>query len=291
MPKTASTYRGRFAPSPSGPLHAGSLLAALGSYLDARAHGGQWLLRMEDIDPPREMPGASATILSQLEAHGLEWDEPVRWQSRQDALYQHNLELLATHNLVYACDCSRKEIKARAPFYTGYCRSRSLPWAGNALRFKNEHPMTTLQDRAHGQVNIQPAFAAEDFILRRRDGLWAYQLAVVSDDRAQGITHIVRGSDLLTPTSWQMALWQALNTLSGSGNLPALLHLPLVLGTDGLKLSKQRHAPALDSTWATQNLTDAIINLGFEPPSELVAAPIHEQLDWAIKAWHQRYTK
>lgn len=291
MPKPASTYRGRFAPSPSGPLHAGSLLAALGSYLDARAHHGQWLVRMEDIDPPRQMPGASDTILSQLEAHGLEWDEPVRWQSQQDELYRHNLDLLAEHKLVYACDCSRKKIKARAPFYTGYCRARDLPWSGNALRLKNVHPIATFQDRAHGQVNIQPAFAAEDFILRRRDTLWAYQLAVVSDDRAQEITHIVRGSDLLTPTSWQMALWQSLNNLSAETNLPALLHLPLVLGTDGLKLSKQRQAPAISPKYAAQNLTDAIVNLGFELPVDMFAAPINQQLDWAIKAWRQRYVE
>ena len=289
MPKPASPYRGRFAPSPSGPLHAGSLVAALGSYLDARANDGLWLVRIEDIDPPREVAGADQQILAQLEAHGLLWDQNVRWQSKQSALYESNLQLLAEHQLVYACDCTRKAIKARAPFYTGYCRNRKLPWSGNALRLKNDGPVTSFADRAHGQVEIETEFAAEDFTLRRRDGLWAYQLAVVSDDRDQGITHIVRGSDLLTPSSWQMALWQSLNRLSAQGSLPSLLHLPLVTGADGLKLSKQNHAPAIESANAPKNINEAIISLGFDLPQELLMAPVAEQLAWATSAWRERF--
>lgn len=288
MPKPTLSYRGRFAPSPSGPLHAGSLLAALGSYLDAHAHRGTWLVRIEDIDPPREVAGASDLILSQLEAHGLLWDESVRMQSQQDRLYHRNLERLQQHGLVYACNCSRKDIKARAPFYTGHCRYRNLRWQDNALRFVNQHPVTSLLDRLHGQVTIEPDLAAEDFTLRRRDGLWAYQLAVVSDDRDQGITHIVRGSDLLTPSSWQMALWQSLTTIAGGPPAPKLVHLPLVVGDDGRKLSKQNHASPLLAADAVDNLSLALTRLNLAPPADLYGAPVAEQLSWAIPAWRAR---
>ncbi|RUO31025.1 tRNA glutamyl-Q(34) synthetase GluQRS [Aliidiomarina soli] len=281
-----TSYRGRFAPSPSGPLHAGSLIAALGSYLDARAAGGQWLVRIEDIDPPREVPGADAVILSQLEAHGLHWDGPVRYQSQQHALYQSHLDDLHSAGLLYACDCTRKQIKARAPYYTGFCRSRGLAFEQNALRFFNRNPVTTLNDRFHGAVTVQADWAGEDFVLRRRDGLWAYQLAVVSDDREQGITEIVRGSDLLTPTAWQLTLWQALNQVQQRPvNLPRLAHLPLVLGSDGRKLSKQNHAPAIDNNQAAANLTRAIGFLGMHLPTDLEGAAVELQLDWAQAKW------
>lgn len=284
---TTSDYRGRFAPSPSGPLHAGSLVAAVGSYLDAKANHGVWLVRIEDIDPPREVPGAATTILRQLEAHGLNWDEPVRYQSQQDQLYQENLAALNRAGLLYACACTRKDIKARGPFYTGYCRDRHLPLdQHHAWRFRNLNAVTSLQDQLHGVVELDPNWAAEDFILRRRDGLWAYQLAVVSDDREQRINHIVRGSDLLTPSAWQLTLWQALNSIgSDPVATPQLCHLPLVTDINGRKLSKQNHAPGLDNACAANNLSDALTALGLQPPAEISAAPVAEQLAWATPAW------
>lgn len=287
----AIPYRGRFAPSPSGPLHAGSLVAALGSYLDARAANGAWLVRIEDIDPPREVAGADSLILKQLEAHGLTWDENVRYQSKQSPLYARNLSLLENHHLLYACDCSRKAIKARAPFYTGYCQNKGLALNGNAIRLINREPITSFNDRAHGCFKVDADYAAEDFLLKRRDGLWAYQLAVVSDDRDQGITHIVRGSDLLVPSAWQLTLWHTLNEVSQAYSLPSLMHLPLVSGPDGRKLSKQNHAPALDLSMAESNLSNAIRGLGMKLPRELADAPVAEQINWAIAAWRTTYAE
>lgn len=284
-------YRGRFAPSPSGPLHAGSLVAALGSYLDARAAKGSWLVRIEDIDPPREVHGASDLILRQLEAHGLNWDEDIRYQSKQSSLYADNLSSLQKQSLLYGCNCSRQQIKARAPYYTGYCRKRNLPLDKHAVRLVNHTPVHSFNDRIQGCFNVDPEYAAEDFILKRRDGLWAYQLAVVSDDREQGITHIVRGSDLLIPSAWQLTLWQALNQVSQKCPLPALMHLPLVLGSDGRKLSKQNHAPPLSLNKAATNLSNAIQQLGMELPDELINAPVDEQLTWAIPAWRTTYAE
>lgn len=282
-----TTYRGRFAPSPSGPLHAGSLVAALGSYLDAKAHNGRWFVRIEDIDPPRQMDGATDIILHQLEAHGLYWDEHVRYQSNQDALYHETLHILNKAGLIYACHCSRKQIRAKAPYYTGVCRELSLPHSFYALRFRNTEPLLSFSDRFHGQVSPKPLFAAEDFILRRRDKLWAYQLAVVCDDRDQRISHIVRGSDLLQPSIWQLSLWQTLNTLEPKGaSLPQLAHLPLVTDEEGRKLSKQNHAPALNNADALHNIRQALTALGLPAPKD---ASLHELLTKAVDDWRQRY--
>jgi glutamyl-Q tRNA(Asp) synthetase len=281
-------YRGRFAPTPSGPLHAGSLVAALGSYLDARAQQGDWRVRIEDIDPPREVPGAADTILHQLEAHGLHWDGDVSYQSEHDDAYRDALHSLQSANCLYYCDCTRRQIKARAPYYTGFCRDRRVPAPGAALRFKNDHPVLHFNDRLHGQVQLESAFASEDFVVKRRDGLWAYQLAVVVDDMRQGITHIVRGSDLLIPTGWQLTLWQALSTCGGSlSNIasPSLAHLPLVTGTDGAKLSKQNHAPPLDNNQASANLAAAMRWLDLVAPADLAGVSVESLLAWAVEQW------
>lgn len=281
-------YRGRFAPTPSGPLHLGSLVAAVGSYLDAKAHQGAWLLRIEDIDPPREVPGAADTILRQLEAHGLLWDEAVRYQSQQSALYEDHLQQLTKANYVYACDCTRKQIKQRAPYYTGFCRNRDLSFTHNALRFANNNPVLCFTDRQQGKVTAEYAWASEDFILKRRDGLWAYQLAVVSDDREQGITHIVRGSDLMVPTLWQLSLWSRLNDVATNVPLPSLRHLPLLTDRSGRKLSKQNHAPAINAAQAVNNLTVALGVLGLKLPDELQHADIEMLLQWAIQKWAEQ---
>ncbi|MCL5256156.1 MAG: tRNA glutamyl-Q(34) synthetase GluQRS [Gammaproteobacteria bacterium] len=283
-------YRGRFAPSPSGPLHAGSLVAALGSYLDARAHQGEWLLRIEDIDPPREIPGAADTILRQLDAHGLHWDGPVVWQSQQSDRYQAALDALAAAQRSYYCQCTRAQIKARGDYYDGHCRNRQLGPDGTAVRLINSDPVTEFADRFHGQVTSNPHQAAEDFLLRRRDQLWAYQLAVVCDDRAAGITDIVRGEDLLHASAWQLTLWQAFNAIHFENtdvSLPKLAHLPLVLDANGRKLSKQNHAPELPSQTPLANLQQAAFALGLPVAESADATNIDEYLIWAIDAWRQ----
>lgn len=287
-------YRGRFAPSPSGPLHAGSLVAALGSYLDARAHQGLWSVRIEDIDPPREVTGAASTILEQLEIHGLHWDGEVTWQHQHNERYTALLNKLLAEKKVYPCDCSRAEIHARGTHYDGFCRTREDAIAASgkpyALRLLNTRPITSFSDRWHGHVICESAFAQEDFILKRRDGLWAYQFAVVCDDRAEGITHIVRGEDLLHASTWQLTLWQALN-LCERNTIPApqLGHLPLVLDANGRKLSKQNHAPALDSYKPLENLHSAVQALGLKPERLLAYSNVQELLQHAQLLWHAHY--
>ncbi|MCL4409666.1 MAG: tRNA glutamyl-Q(34) synthetase GluQRS [Gammaproteobacteria bacterium] len=283
-------YRGRFAPSPSGPLHAGSLVAALGSYLDARAHQGEWLVRIDDIDPPREIPGAADTILKQLEAHGLKWDGSVMWQSQQSERYAAALSALTNAQLCYYCHCTRAQIKARGAYYDGHCRHLKLSSEGTAVRLMNHSPISHFHDRFHGHVNSDPQQAAEDFLLRRRDQLWAYQLAVVCDDRAAGITDIVRGEDLLHASAWQLTLWQVFNDIRLNDTqvpLPRLAHLPLVVDANGRKLSKQNHAPALSLQTPLANLRRAAQALGLPGAASEKATNIEEYLAWAIDAWRQ----
>jgi len=280
-------YRGRFAPSPSGPLHAGSLVAAVGSFLDARAHGGTWLVRMEDIDPPREPEGAAETILRQLEAHHLHWDESVVWQSQQSLAYQQFLANLHNKSLTYYCDCTRKQIKSRANRYDGFCRNRNVSSETSAIRFRNDNPVKLLHDRIKGSVKPDHDFVCEDFTLVRRDGLWAYQLAVVHDDFHSGITHIVRGEDLLEASAWQLTLWKTMNTLGSYDPqpLPDICHLPLVLGPDGRKLSKQNHAPELNLSQTRLNLVHALHALGLSPEPELTNCHERDILAWGIANW------
>ncbi len=277
-------YRGRFAPTPSGPLHLGSLVAAVGSYLDAKAHEGEWLVRIEDVDKPRAVPGAADTILNQLETHGLEWDGSVLYQSERDLVYQHQLDQLKQAQLLYQCDCSRRDIRARSDHYDGYCRSRQPRSSPYALRFINQNPVTQFHDRAHGLVNDNSALVSEDFILQRRDGLYAYQLAVVVDDIEQGITDIVRGSDLITPSFWQLTLWQEL-----AGKHPGMMHLPLIVDDDGHKLSKQNHAPPIDSGNASHNLLTALRYLDIDLKSELQRSSTTEILQQALQSWRKKW--
>ncbi|MBJ3813400.1 tRNA glutamyl-Q(34) synthetase GluQRS [Shimwellia pseudoproteus] len=234
-------YVGRFAPSPSGELHFGSLIAALGSYLQARAHQGHWLVRIEDIDPPREIPGAAHTILRQLEHYGLHWDGDVLWQSRRHDAYRAALDWLHQQGLSYWCTCTRSRIQQLGGFYDGHCRGRVTPPAeAAALRLQQRHPVHHFTDVLRGTLVADSAMAAEDFIIHRRDGLFAYNLAVVVDDHFQGVTEIVRGADLIAPTVRQISLYQHFGW-----PVPDYLHLPLALNHDGNKLSKQNHAPAL----------------------------------------------
>ncbi|WP_194757051.1 tRNA glutamyl-Q(34) synthetase GluQRS [Aliidiomarina indica] len=289
-------YRGRFAPSPSGPLHAGSLVAALGSYLDAKAHQGLWFVRIEDIDPPREVAGAADTILAQLDAHGLHWNGQVSWQSRNHERYHAVVDQLRLENLIYYCQCTRAEIKQRGEHYDGYCRERQAEVLQSsrdlALRFRNLHPITRLQDRFHGSVPLDHDVAHEDFILRRRDQLWAYQLAVVADDRDAAITHIVRGEDLLLASGWQLTLWQQLNSLGNTSvALPELAHLPLVLDGHGQKLSKQNHAPALANHEALNNLVRACRSLGLNDIAATHYDTVDDLLTHAVAVWQRNFCK
>ena len=272
----ARTYRGRFAPSPTGPVHAGSLVAALASWLDARAHGGQWLVRIEDVDLPRCIPRADQTILQQLAACGLTPDEAPVWQSQRSSLYQQALALLISRQLAYPCACSRKDIERALHaqgldkprhgelVYPGTCREGLHGKQGRAWRFRTDAGTATQwRDRRLGPQQQDVASEVGDFVLKRADGLFAYQLAVVADDAAQGISHIVRGEDLTDNTARQILLQQAL-----AYPTPQYLHTPLVLAADGQKLSKQNGAQALDTRTpeATQTaLNQAAQCLGLQP--------------------------
>lgn len=249
-------YTGRFAPSPTGLLHAGSLVTALASWLDARAHGGRWLVRIEDVDTPRCVPGADHAILQQLAACGLAPDGPVLWQSERGEHYAAALQSLVDQGWAYPCGCSRKEIESAqavarhsAAVYPGTCRHglRGKParaWRLNVQAVQKAlglPAVTHWHDRRLGPQQQNVAEEVGDFVLRRADGLWAYQLAVVVDDAAQGITHVVRGQDLADNTARQIVLQRALGLPT-----PHYLHTPLVLGANGEKLSKQNGAKALD---------------------------------------------
>lgn len=237
---TAPHYIGRFAPSPSGELHFGSLIAALGSYLQARANHGRWLVRIEDIDPPREVPGAADTILRQLEHYGLLWDGDVVWQSRRHEAYREALAWLRDQHLSYFCTCSRSRIQQIGGFYDGHCRTLNHSPENAAVRLVQQHPVLSFEDKLRGTLLADEQLAREDFIIHRRDGLFAYNLAVVVDDNFQGVTEIVRGADLIEPTVRQISLYQQFGW-----RVPQYVHLPLAVNEQGNKLSKQNHAPAL----------------------------------------------
>ncbi len=289
------TYVGRFAPSPSGPLHAGSLVAALASWLDARAHGGRWLLRMEDVDTPRTVAGAADAIMAQLHALGLQWDGDILWQSQRNAAYQSAFDTLAARGLIYGCGCTRREIADSAlrgqttpgadgerP-YPGTCR-HGLPAGREARAWRVRMPegLEHFDDRWLGPQEQNVAQAVGDFALRRADGLWAYQLAVVVDDAEQGVTDVVRGADLLSSTARQRVLGRLLG-------LPTLryLHVPLILDADsGLKLSKQNGAPAIDTAAPLAALQDAWRALGFAP---LAAESRDAFLREATAQWARRF--
>ena len=295
-------YTGRFAPSPTGPLHAGSLVAALASWLDARAHAGRWLLRIEDIDTPRCQPGAAEHLLAQLAALGLRPDEPPLWQSRRGAAYQAALGQLLASGRAYPCGCSRQAIAqalataGQAPqrfgerIYPGTCRHGLQGKPARAVRLRTDAggnggrggPAIAIDwdDRRLGPQHQNLSREVGDFILRRADGLWAYQLAVVVDDGAQGITDVVRGADLCDNTARQIHLQNLLGLPR-----PRYLHTPLVLGGDGHKLSKQNGAQAADTGDARAALAAAGLVLGLPA---IVAADAADWLAAAVQAWPWR---
>lgn len=283
-------YRGRFAPSPTGPLHFGSLVAALGSYLDARRHGGQWLVRMEDVDPPREMAGAADDILRTLDAFGLQWDGGVLYQRHRSRIYENALEQLRRAGLLYPCTCSRTEIAAALDAlgrtgvlaYPGTCRQRpSGSRPDQALRVLTaDAGVIGFTDTLQGPQQQDLEREVGDFVLKRADGLYAYQLAVVIDDADQNITHVVRGSDLLDSTPRQIHLQHLLSLPT-----PAYAHLPIATNATGDKLSKQTGAPPVDRRRPGDVVWRALAFLGQRPPTELRHAPPPELLEWAVDAW------
>jgi glutamyl-Q tRNA(Asp) synthetase len=274
---------GRFAPSPSGDLHFGSLIAALGSYLSARAQQGRWLVRIEDIDPPREVPGAATRILQQLEHYGLHWDGEVLWQSQRHDAYRAALSWLQTHRQSYFCTCTRSRIQQLGGFYDGHCRDLQLPPDNAALRLRQHAPVNGFDDRLRGHLQAEPQLAQEDFIIHRRDGLFAYNLAVVVDDHFQGVTEIVRGADLIEPTVRQIALYQQF-----AWPVPDYLHLPLAVNRDGNKLSKQNHAPALPDGDARPLLVQALRFLGQPVSPGWQDESLESLLKQAVAQWNIR---
>ncbi len=275
-----STYLGRFAPSPSGTLHFGSLVAALGSFLQARSYRGQWHVRIEDIDPPREIPGAADAILRQLTHYGLYWDGPVVYQSQRSQAYLDVLSELARQGLSYNCDCTRARIQQLGGLYDGHCRQRCLSTRHAAVRLRQTRPVLSFIDRLRGEIHADPALAREDFIIRRRDGLFAYNLAVVVDDAALGVTEVVRGADLIEPTVRQLALYRQLGYKE-----PGYLHLPLALTPAGTKLSKQNHAPTLSDGDPLPVLADALVFLNQPLAQGWRDLTLESMLDWAIRHW------
>jgi glutamyl-Q tRNA(Asp) synthetase len=286
-------YIGRFAPSPTGPLHAGSLVAALASWLDARAHRGRWLVRIEDVDLPRCVAGADDEILRQLATCGLLPDAPPEWQSRRGALYQSALHRLVADGVAYPCACSRKDIEQALHalgrertrhgelVYPGTCRDGLQGKVPRAWRFQVPADMVAWTDRRLGAQRQDVEHEVGDFVLRRADGLFAYQLAVVVDDDAQGITHVVRGEDLADNTPRQLLLQRALGLAT-----PSYLHAPLVLGDNGEKLSKQNGAAALDLADPAAALASAAAVLQLRMAAGGTVADV---LARAVAAWASRW--
>jgi glutamyl-Q tRNA(Asp) synthetase len=280
-------YRGRFAPSPTGPLHFGSLVAAVASFLDARSRGGDWLVRMEDLDPPRVAPGAADDILRTLGACGMDWDGTVACQSARSGAYHAALHRLREHGLTYPCACSRREIAdsavagAEGPVYPGTCRA-GLPEgrAARAWRLDTRGGRIDFEDAVQGSVAHDLERESGDFVLYRADDVYAYQLAVVVDDAEQGITDVVRGSDLLVSTPRQVYLQRLLGLPR-----PRYAHVPVAVNAAGEKLSKQTFAEPVDAAKPAPGLAAALSFLGQQPPADLGRAMLNELWDWALKNW------
>ena len=279
------SHTGRFAPSPTGLLHFGSLLAATASYLEARSQQGRWLLRLEDLDKPRESKGASAAIIQTLKAYGFEWDGDILFQSQRLTAYQDALHQLKTHT--YRCTCSRKQLQEDAQanntnlIYTGRCLTKAIPeHQPAAIRLKVPSQKLKFHDAILGDYEQDLQQDIGDFVLRRADGIFAYQLAVVVDDAWQGITHIVRGADLLNNTPRQLYLQQLLGF-----NYPHYAHIPMATNAHGQKLSKQSYAPAIKPDDSIKQLVQALQFLGQNPPPSEYFSHLNTLWDWAIQHW------
>ncbi|MBI3222028.1 MAG: tRNA glutamyl-Q(34) synthetase GluQRS [Nitrosomonadales bacterium] len=297
---SSAKYRGRFAPSPTGPLHFGSLVAAVGSYLDARHHQGKWLVRIEDLDTPRCVPGAADDILRTLDTFGLHWDEDILYQSQRTDAYEEALSRLQASGAAYACCCTRKEIADSAlhgiegPVYPGTCRNgtpagrEGRAWRVRTDQFREGGNDSALcgdgiiefHDELQGRITQHLEREIGDFVVKRADGLFAYQLAVVVDDAFQGITDVVRGADLLYSTPRQIYLQQLLGLAT-----PCYLHLPVAVNTQGEKLSKQTRAQPVDTRHATETLFAVLAFLRQHPPAGLRHGGVEPVLAWAIEHW------
>jgi glutamyl-Q tRNA(Asp) synthetase len=295
-----TSYRGRFAPSPSGYLHFGSLITALASFLDAKKNNGTWLVRLEDIDPPREKKGASDHILKTLETFGLHWDESILFQSNQSDYYHHIIEQLFNEHHCYYCQCTRAQIKAIGGIYQGHCRDLKIEKENSAIRVVNQQGIAQYHDLIQGNVQCDQLQAKEDFIILRKDGLFAYQLAVVADDIYQEISHVIRGCDLLEPTARQLSFYQLLThkplmNITQKNNsfskikqqiqAPIFGHIPLAVTEQGYKLSKQNKAPSINNNNPQSALYAALLFLGQEPPPELKYLSVNEVIQWGIIHW------
>ena len=277
----SSKYTGRFAPSPTGSLHFGSLITAIASYLDAKANNGVWLVRMEDLDPPRETEGAAEQILNQLIALDLRWDEEVLFQSSRLDNYEDALKKLTAKNYCFQCDCTRLQIKAMGSVYNGRCRDRPIPPKEKfAIRVRAEDISIDFDDLVQG--NYQQSLEKEvgDFIILRKDKLFAYQLAVIVDDAFQDVTHIIRGYDLIDSTPRQIYLQQLLGY-----HTPIYGHIPVIVNGQGQKLSKQHFADPIDSNNGMKLIHQSLQFLNLNPPEINSSASCLEQLAWGIENW------
>ena len=273
------SYVGRFAPTPSGPLHFGSLVAAVASYLDARANKGRWLVRIEDLDPPRTVPGSIDAILSGLDTFGLHWDGEPMLQSQRQQAYCEALELLRQDGQIYTCSCTRAQFRTN-PLYTCHCLTHPPSQKDVAIRIALPHQIITVDDVIIGPQSQNLAHEVGNFVVQRKDQLFSYQLAVVVDDAEQNISHIIRGSDLYHQTPRQVWLQTCL-----SYKQPIYGHLPIVTNNQGQKLSKQHLARPLDITQAPALLSEALERLGQAAPCNFRQAPVEEQLAWAVTQW------
>ncbi len=277
------SYVGRFAPSPTGPLHFGSLLAACASYLEARRHDGRWILRIEDIDPPREQAGASELIVRALDAYGFEWDGDVLFQSHSSDAHIDAIRSLTAD--CFECDCSRRMLASEpvgelGTIYPGTCRQLGKPRGDTATRVAVAESISQFDDQLQGLQRMDLAAESGDFVVRRRDGLIAYHLAVVVDDYLSGVTHIVRGIDLMPSTHRQVFLQSRLDYPQ-----PVYAHIPVAVHPDGDKLSKLTGAPPLDEADASAQLFRALQVLRQEPPEGLGDEPVSAVWDWALRHW------
>ena len=275
-------YRGRFAPSPTGPVHLGTLIAAVGSYLQARKNNGEWLLRMEDVDITRKVKGADIEIISTLEAFGFRWHGEILYQSKQTRHYQQALDTLISQSLVFPCICSRKQLaESNDGIYPGSCRLRSLPDSeDHALRLLSKDIDIEFTDAVMGTQRQNIKQQCGDFIIKRRDGLFAYQLAVVVDDALQEITEVVRGVDLLDSTARQIYLQRLLHYPT-----PAYCHLPLAIDATGKKISKSEGGAKVDIANKEKLLIKTLQYLGQNPPAQLTGSSCDDIWQWAISNW------
>ena len=275
-----ASYVGRFAPSPTGDLHLGSLYTAAASFLDARAHRGRWLVRMEDVDRPRVVPGSADGILAALEAFGFEWDGEVLWQSERSHAYAEALHELGRRALTFECSCSRLSLTDE-PRYPGHCRTGPCrPEADKAIRLRVDPGFVQFRDCIQGAFRQDVSLASGDLIVKRRDGCFAYLIAVVVDDAYQGVTKIVRGADLLDHTPAQIYLQRSLGLSS-----PAYAHVPALVESDGSKLAKSARSVAVTCNDAVSQLLYVFELLGLEPPSSLRCAKLATAWNWAIEQW------